>query len=487
MSWFIGGLVFLAVGYFTYGKFVERLIGPDDRKTPCIASPDGVDCVPLPMWKNMLIQLLNIAGVGPVIGVILGIKFGKVALLIIPVGCVFMGAVHDFFSGMISMRMNGANLPKMVREHLGVGYAAVFSWLVIFALLLCVTVFANIPATLIDRQWFPDVPVFWWSIGAIFAYYVAATLFPVDAVIGKVYPLFGALLIVGSLAIFGALVLAATKNPEILNDCAGFASYKKTNPIFPCLFVTIACGIISGFHATQSPIVARTCKSERQARATFYGMMIAEGVIAMIWAAAALAIYNMAPENLTLAGPVVLGNIASRFLGTWVGGVTVAAIIVLAITSGDTALRSSRLSLAEILKIDQVDVAKRILTCLPLTAIVAWLIWWSNKDAKSFNHLWNYFAWTNQLVSTTMLFAASVWMLRSGKKVASLVTILPACFMCMVVSTFILWAWPSKGQVWGIVPGGLPLGVAAAGAAVITAAAVAYVFRRGHMKDESHG
>jgi carbon starvation protein CstA len=216
-------------------------------------------------------------------------------------------------------------------------------------------------------------------------------------------------------------------------------------------------------------------------------MMIAEGVIAMIWAAAALAIYNMAPENLTLAGPVVLGNIASRFLGTWVGGVTVAAIIVLAITSGDTALRSSRLSLAEILKVDQVDVVKRVLTCLPLTAIVACLIWWSNKDAKSFNHLWNYFAWTKQLVSTTMLFTASVWMLRRGKKVASLVAILPACFMCMVVSTFILWAWPSKGQEWGIVPGGLPLGVAAAGAAVITAAAVAYAFRRGHMKDESHG
>ena len=487
MSWFLGGIAFLAAGYFLYGRFVERLIGPDDRKTPCVANPDGVDYVPLPKWKNMLIQLLNIAGVGPVIGVILGIKFGKVALLIIPVGCVFMGAVHDFFSGMISMRMNGANMPKMVSEHLGSKFAVVFTWIVMLALLLCVTVFANTPATLIDRQWFPEVSVFWWSVGLIFAYYVAATLFPVDAVIGKVYPLFGALLIVGSLAIFGALVLAATKNPEILNDCAGFASYKKTNPIFPCLFVTIACGIISGFHATQSPIVARTCKSERQARATFYGMMIAEGVIAMIWAAAALAIYNMAPENLTLAGPVVLGNIASRFLGTWVGGVTVAAIIVLAITSGDTALRSSRLSLAEILKIDQVDVAKRILTCLPLTAIVAWLIWWSNKDAKSFNHLWNYFAWTNQLVSTTMLFAASVWMLRSGKKVASLVTILPACFMCMVVSTFILWAWPSKGQVWGIVPGGLPLGVAAAGAAVITAAAVAYVFRRGHMKDESHG
>ena len=479
MSLFLAGLAILAVGYFTYGRFVERLISPDDRKTPCMANPDGVDCLPLPMWKNMLIQLLNIAGVGPVIGVILGIKFGKIALLIIPVGCVLMGAVHDFFSGMISIRMNGANLPKMVREHLGPGYAAVFSWIMLLGLLLCVAVFANTPAMLIDRQWFPDVPVFWWSVGAIFVYYVAATLFPVDAVIGRVYPLFGALLIIGSLAILGALVVAAAAKPEILNDCAGFAAYKKTNPLFPCLFVTIACGIISGFHATQSPIVARTCKSERQARATFYGMMIAEGVIAMIWAAAALAIYNMSPENLELAGPAVLGNIARHFLGTWVGGVTVAAIVVLAITSGDTALRSSRLSLAEVFGIDQVNILKRVLTCLPLTAIVAAFIWWSNKDAKSFGRLWNYFAWMNQFVSTTMLLTASVWMLRRGQKAGSLVALLPACFMCMVISTFILWAWPTKGQVWGIVPGGLSLGAAAAGAAVITAAAVVFVFRRG--------
>ena len=481
MSWFLGGIAFLAAGYFLYGRFVERLIGPDDRKTPCVANPDGVDYVPLPKWKNMLIQLLNIAGVGPVIGVILGIKFGKVALLIIPVGCVFMGAVHDFFSGMISMRMNGANMPKMVSEHLGSKFAVVFTWIVMLALLLCVTVFANTPATLIDRQWFPEVSVFWWSVGLIFAYYVAATLFPVDAIIGRIYPVFGALLVLGSIAVFVALVVAGFKDPAILADCPGFADYKAANPLFPCLFVTIACGIISGFHATQSPIVARTCRSEHEARATFYGMMIAEGVIAMIWASAALAIYNMAPENISLPGPVVLGNIASSFLGKWMGGVTVAAIVVLAITSGDTALRSSRLSLAEVIGVNQTRVKARIMTCLPLIAIVAALLWWSNRDAKSFGHLWNYFAWMNQLVSTTMLFVATVWMFRRGRPLGALATLVPGCFMCMVVSTFILWAWPSKGQVWGIVPGGLPLGVAAAVAAVLTAAVVAFLVRRGRI------
>lgn len=479
MTWFLGGIAFLVLGYFTYGKFVERLIPPDDRATPCVAHPDGVDYVPLPKWKNMLIQLLNIAGVGPVIGVILGIKFGKVALLIIPVGCVFMGAVHDFFAGMISMRSNGANMPRMVREHLGSAYAAVFGWIMMAALLLCVTVFINTPATLIDRQWFPEVSVFWWSVVLIFAYYVAATLFPIDAIIGRFYPIFGALLVLGTLAISVALVAAGFAHPEILNDCAGFASYQATNPLFPCLFVTIACGIISGFHATQSPIVARTCRSEREARATFFGMMIAEGVIAMVWAAAALAIYNLKPENLSLAGPLVLGNIAKHFLGPWVGGVTVAAIVVLAITSGDTALRSARLSLAEELKVDQVNVGKRILTCLPLAAVVVGLLAWSNRDAKSFGHLWNYFAWMNQLLSTSMLFAATVWLLRLGRGRKALVTLLPGVFMCLVITTFILWASPEKGQVWGLVPGGLPMPAALVGAALVTAVAVFCVIRPG--------
>lgn len=482
MSWFLGGIVFLILGYFTYGKVVERLIPPDDRKTPCIAHPDGVDYVPLPKWKNMLIQLLNIAGVGPVIGVILGIKFGKVALLIIPVGCVFMGAVHDFFAGMISMRSNGANMPRMIREHLGTKYATVFGWIMMIALLLCVTVFINTPAMLIDRQWFPEVSVFWWSVVLIFAYYVAATLFPIDAIIGRFYPVFGALLILGSLAISVALVIAGFVHPEILDDCAGFASYQAKNPLFPCLFVTIACGIISGFHATQSPIVARTCQSEREARATFYGMMIAEGVIAMIWAAAALAIYNLKPENLSLAGPLVLGNIAKHFLGPWMGGVTVAAIVVLAITSGDTALRSARLSLAEELRIDQVDLLKRVFTCLPLVMVVVGLLAWSNRDAKSFGHLWNYFAWMNQLLSTSMLFAATVWLLRQGRGLKSLVTLLPGVFMCMVITTFIFWAWPTKGQVWGIVPGGLSMPAALAAAAVVTAVVVGGVIRKGKVQ-----
>lgn len=485
MSWLIAGVVFLIVGYFTYGKLVEKILEPDDRATPAVANPDGVDYVVLPQWKNMLIQLLNIAGVGPVIGVIAGIKFGRVALLIIPLGCVLMGAVHDFIGGMMSLRSNGANLPKMIRTNLGRGYGTVFSWAMLVLLLLVVAVFINIPANLIDRTLFPSISFFWWAVAAIFVYYIVATLFPVDKIIGTVYPVFGALLIIGSIAMFGALLIAGFSDPSILEEGAAFVDYKMNvfnkdgrSPIFPLLFVTIACGIISGFHATQSPIVARTMKSEREARMTFYGMMIAEGVIAMIWAAAALAIYNIAPDNLKLAPAAVLGNITLKFLGPFMGGITVFAIVVLAITSGDTALRSARLSLSEMLGISQRGFAARLSICVPLVICVSLLLWWSNMSAKSFGHIWNYFAWGNQILSASTLMAASVWLLRQGKGLKALVAIIPGMFMVSVVTTFILWTSADKGQPWGIVPNGLSLELSIGLSILASIAALLFIIRR---------
>ena len=479
MTWFLGGILFLIVGYFIYGKIAEKIFLPDDRKTPAVDHPDGVDTLPLPQWKNMLIQLLNIAGVGPVIGVILGIKFGKIALLVIPVGCVLMGAVHDFVGGMMSLRNDGANLPRIVRKYLGGAYATVFSWVMAVLLLLVVAVFINVPANLIDKTVLPSISFFWWAVAIIFAYYIAATLFPVDKIIGRVYPFFGALLIIGSIAIFAALVWCGFSNPAVFYDCEGFAGFQKGNPIFPCLFVTIACGIISGFHATQSPIVARTMTSERQARLTFFGMMVAEGVIAMIWAAAALAIYNIAPENLNLAGPVVLGNITTHFLGKWMGGVTVFAIVVLAVTSGDTALRSARLSISEMFRIDQISLVKRIVTTLPLILIVAALLWWSNLSAKSFSNLWNYFAWGNQMLAATTLMAGTVWLLREGKKLACCITLLPGMFMTSVIATFILWTPGTGGMPVGFVPGGLSLGLSVSISIAVALVFAVWVIRRG--------
>ena len=482
MTWFLGGILFLIVGYFIYGKIAEKIFLPDDRKTPAVDHPDGVDTLPLPQWKNMLIQLLNIAGVGPVIGVILGIKFGKIALLVIPVGCVLMGAVHDFVGGMMSLRNDGANLPRIVRKYLGGAYATVFSWVMAILLLLVVAVFINVPANLIDNTVLPSISFFWWAVAIIFAYYIAATLFPVDKIIGRVYPFFGALLIIGSIAIFAALVWCGFTDPAVFSDCEGFAGFQKGNPLFPCLFVTIACGIISGFHATQSPIVARTMTSERQARSTFFGMMVAEGVIAMIWAAAALAIYNIAPENLNLAGPVVLGNITTHFLGKWMGGVTVFAIVVLAVTSGDTALRSARLSISEMFRIDQISLVKRIVTTLPLILIVAALLWWSNLSAKSFSNLWNYFAWGNQMLAATTLMAGTVWLLREGKKLACCITLLPGMFMTSVIATFILWTPGTGGMPVGIVPGGLSLALSVSISFAVSLSFAVWVIRQGNIR-----
>ena len=489
MIMFLCGIAFLIAGYFTYGKLVEKIVGPDDRPTPAVAHPDGVDYVTLPKWKNLLIQLLNIAGIGPVIGVIAGIKFGKVALVIIPIGCVFAGAVHDFLGGMASLRDNGANLPKIVRDNLGRAYSAIFSWFLVVILLLVVAVFINVPANLIDKHFLPDTPFFWGVVGVIFLYYVAATLFPVDKIIGRVYPLFGGLLIIGSIALAIALSIAGFKDPSLLQESEAFRTFHDTvfnaggrSPLFPLLFVTIACGIISGFHATQSPIVARTMRSEREARATFYGMMIAEGVIAMIWAAAALAMYNLQPEDLGIVPAAVLGHITTHFLGTWMGGVTVLAVVVLAITSGDTALRSTRLSLAEMFRVPQAKFISRLTICVPLIAVVAGLLWWSNQSAKTFGYLWNYFAWGNQVLSATTLMACSVWLLRKGKGIpATLVALIPGMFMTTVIVSFILWTTSAYGQPYGF---GVPLKLAIALGAATAVVFAAYALVRGRRKGQ---
>ena len=488
MTWFLGGIAFLIIGYFLYGRVIERIVAPDDRATPAMAHPDGVDYVPLPKWKNLLIQLLNIAGIGPVIGVIAGIKFGKVALLIIPVGCVFAGAVHDFLGGMASIRDNGANLPKLVRDNLGRVYSVVFSWFMVVILLLVVAVFINVPANLIDKHFLPDAPFFWWIVVLIFLYYIVATLFPVDKIIGRLYPIFGALLLIGSIAIFCALVVAGAKDPSLLEESQAFLDYKVNvfnkggrSPLFPLLFVTIACGIISGFHATQSPIVARTMRSEREARATYYGMMIAEGVIAMIWAAAALAMYNLQPEDLKIVPAAVLGHITTHFLGAWMGGVTVFAVVILAITSGDTALRSTRLSLSEMLHVPQQRLAARLTICTPLILVVAALLWWSNKSAASFGYLWNYFAWGNQLLSATTLMTCTVWLLRNGKGFpAALVALIPGMFMTTVVVSFILWTTSAYGQPYGF---GVPLKLAIGLGFATSVVFAIYAVVRGRKRD----
>ncbi len=446
MKLFFLGLLILAGGYFFYGRLVERIIGPDDRETPAVSMRDGVDFMVLPHWKNMLIQLLNIAGVGPVIGVILGIKFGVIAFVVIPVGNIIGGAVHDFLSGMMSLRSNGANLPWIIRENIGRKFYFVFSAFMVFLLLLVVAVFINIPAQLVDSMT-PGRPVFWIAVAAIFIYYIAATLFPVDKIIGACYPVFGGLLLLGTLAIFIAMLKKLCSAPGLLEESPAFQAAMFTaengKPIIPMLFVTIACGIMSGFHATQSPIIARTMSSERQARSSFYGMMVLEGVIAMIWAGAALMIYNMYPELMRKVPGLVLNDITREFLGKYTGTVTVISVIILAITSGDTAMRSLRLSMAEIINVPQKKIINRIALCLPLIAVISLLLWWSNKSASTFNQLWNYFAWGNQVLAACTLAAGTVWLGVRGKN--CWIAWIPGAFMSFVVITYILWISPAHG------------------------------------------
>lgn len=476
MILFFSGLVLLIVGYLTYGRFIEKIIAPDDRETPAISKCDGVDYVCLPHWKNMLIQLLNIAGVGPVIGVILGVKFGSIVFIIIPIGNLIAGATHDFLSGMMSMRRDGSNLPALIKENLGGGYYKFFSVFMIFLLMLVVAVFINIPANLIDKS-FPSVGIFWASVVGIFAYYVLATLFPIDKIIGKIYPFFGAMLLIGTLAVLFSIMWNLLDNPSLLDESASFESMKWTaengHPIIPLLFVTIACGIISGFHATQSPIIARTLKSERQAKSSFYGMMVVEGLIAMVWAAAGLAIYNTFPDYFNMNPNDVLLVITKHFLGSWMGLITVIAVIILAITSGDTAMRSMRLSLAEMFCIDQKSVQKRILTCIPLILAIIGLLAWSQASEKSFGQLWNYFAWGNQVLAASTLMAASVWLFKQKKN--GYVSLLPGMFMTFIVISYIVWISPSHGGPVGF---GAELDTSYIVAAIATLVIGGWVYKR---------
>lgn len=477
MLLFLGGIAVLLVGYFTYGKLVESVLGPDDRPTPAVKNPDGVDYVTLPHWKNMLIQLLNIAGIGPVIGVILGIKFGTIVFVILPIGNLIAGATHDMIAGMMSLRNNGANLTTLVKDNLGKTYYHIFSWFMVVLLLLVVAVFVNIPANLISGlipgEWF------WYAVVAITIYYVVAALFPVDKIIGSIYPFFGGLLIVSTLAIFAVLVWEGIKNPALLQESEAFRSQmftaEKNQPILPMLFVTIACGIISGFHATQSPIVARTMKTERQARSTFYGMMVAEGIIGMIWAGAGLAIYNLFPNYMTVVPAKVLSYITTHFLGSVAGTVTVLGVVVLAITSGDTALRSTRMALGEMLHIDQKPIVNRLLLCGAMLVVVAALLWWSNLSAKTFGLLWNYFSWGNQVLAVTTLLAGAVYLLRNGKN--CLISLIPGLFMLFIVLTYILWISPAHGGPVGL---GLNLKIAYLISIVLVILTAAVIWLRGN-------
>lgn len=443
-------LVVLLVGFAVYGKVVERIFGPDDRQTPAIAINDGVDCVPMKPWKAFLVQLLNIAGTGPIFGALMGACFGPVVFLWIVFGSILGGAVHDYMSGMISCRHRGDSIAELSGIYLGNTARWVMRVFSIVLLTLTGTVFVNSPAALIARLTPGALNETFWIV-VILLYYVLATLLPIDKLIGKLYPVFGVILIVMAVSVLGGIVFGGYTIPEVtLRDL-----HPQNLPVWPFMFVTVACGAISGFHATQSPMIAKCITSEKQGRAIFYGAMIAESVIALIWAAAGVAFYgatdvlNNAISSLGQSGTVY--EISNTMLGAVGGALAVVGVVICPITSGDTAFRSARLILAEITHLDQQKIRNRLIITLPLLAVGAVL------TQLDFNVLWRYFSWSNQTLAMISLWVATAYLIKEGKyRFGSLITALPGAFMSAVSMTYILMASEGFGLSAGIA---YPVGV----------------------------
>lgn len=430
MITFILSIVLLVVGYFTYGKFVERVFVADrKRQTPAFSMRDDIDYVPMNTTRNSLIQLLNIAGVGPIFGPILGALYGPVAFVWIVIGCIFAGAVHDYLTGMISIRNHGAHLPQLAGKFLGKTMKHVVNGFAILLLLLVGTVFVTSPAALLANMTSLSLTLI---ILAIFAYYLIATLLPIDKVIGRIYPYFGALLLFSAAGIGIGLVVTGAPIPEL-----SFQNMHPDNaPIFPLLFLTISCGALSGFHATQTPIISRTTENETNGRKIFYGMMIAEGVIAMIWAAAAMSLFQgeqSLSDVLAAGGPAaVVSEVSTTMLGAVGGTLAVLGVIVLPITSGDTAFRSARMIIADYLKVEQKPIVKRILIALPLF-VASYAL--THMD---FTLLWRYFSWANQTTAVIALWTGTMYLVLSRKPY--LITSIPAVFMTMATFTYLAYA-----------------------------------------------
>ena len=436
MDTFCIALLLLVLGYVIYGAVVEKIFGADSsRKTPCYTMADGVDYTPMPTWKVFLIQFLNIAGTGPIFGAILGILYGPSAYLWIVLGCIFGGAVHDYLSGMISLRKNGASLPEVVGDELGRSIRLVMRVFSLVLMVLVGAVFVTTPAGLLaslTEGWGVWGSTMFWSI-VIFVYYILATLLPIDALIGRIYPVFGFALLFMAVGVLWGIFTHDGWMPEITSAFENHHPNKELS-IFPMLFITIACGAISGFHATQSPMMARCMKNEKLGRRVFYGAMITEGVVALIWAAAATYFFhtNGMDEN---NAAVVVDSITKEWLGTVGGVLAVLGVIAAPITSGDTAFRSARLIVADFLHLEQRSIAKRLMICVPLFLVAIGILLYSQKDADGFDMIWRYFAWSNQTLAVFTLWALTVYLVLEKKPYW--ITLLPALFMTAVCSTYI--------------------------------------------------
>ena len=432
----------LVAGYLFYGKLVERIFSPDpSRVTPALSMQDGVDYIPLPTWKIFMIQFLNIAGTGPIFGAIMGAKFGPSAYLWIVLGCIFAGAVHDYLSGMLSIRNGGAGLPELIGKYLGQNTKKVMLVFTVFLMLMVGAVFVYSPALILGNmtQDYIGNSVYVWC-GIIFLYYLIATLMPIDKIIGKIYPIFAFAIIFMAVALGANLFIKWPSLPELYETGVSTLSFNGKD-IFPALFITIACGAISGFHATQSPLMARCIKNEKYGRPVFYGGMITEGIVALIWATISMYFFygggagELGVET-SLQAPQVVTAVSEGWLGLVGGILALMGVVAAPITSGDTALRSARLIVAEFLHMEQKSIRKRLYICVPMFAVTMGLLAFNISDKEGFNVIWNYFGWSNQTLSVFTLWTITVYLVLHKK--CFWITFVPAVFMTTVSVTFLL-------------------------------------------------
>ncbi len=465
MTAFLISLAVLVGGYFLYGLLAEKVFGTDPARTmPAYSKTDGVDFMPMPTWKVFLIQFLNIAGLGPIFGAIMGVMYGPAAFIWIVAGTIFGGAVHDFISAMMSIRSDGESLPELIGRQLGMPARQIMRLLSIVLLVLVGAVFVITPSNLMASMtpgWAGTE--FWMAV--IFSYYLLATLLPVDKLIGRFYPVFGFALLFMAAGLSAVLIFGGHSIP--VDFAGGFDSRygnDGVHSVFPMMFVSIACGAVSGFHATQSPMMARCLKNEKLARPVFYGAMVAEGIVALIWAAAAITFtggYDGLREYMAThngAGDLV-HDISVGWLGTVGGILAILGVVAAPVTTGDTALRSARLIVADMLHISQKPLLKRLLVSLPLFAGAFILM------MIDFNILWRYFAWTNQCLAAITLWGCTVFLARAGR--AYVLTLLPAMFMTAVVVCYIFFAPRPEG--FGL---GMPVAASIAAATVVLATAM---------------
>ena len=444
---FLVSLVALVAGYFIYGRVVEKVFGVDSsRKTPAITKADGVDYIPMPAWKVYMIQFLNIAGTGPIFGAIMGAKFGPSAYLWIVFGCIFAGAVHDYMTGMLSIRNNGAGLPDLVGEYLGKGTKTFILAFSIIVLMLVGTVFVFSPALILgdiagDGS---KIAIMAW-VGVIFLYYLLATLMPIDKIIGRIYPVFSFALLFMAVALMVCLFVKWPVLPEIWDGLGNLGESKgllSGQPVFPCLFITIACGAVSGFHATQSPLMARCVADEKLGRPVFYGAMITEGIVALIWATVASWFFygGGAAEvgsGLSAAAPEVVVKVSEGWLGILGGILAILGVVAAPITSGDTAFRSARLIVADFLHLPQKPIRNRLIISIPLFILASFLLWYNIADEDGLNVIWRYFGWANQTLAVFMLWTATAYLVKYRGGMSFMLTLLPAAFMTAVCVTYL--------------------------------------------------